>query len=165
MTEKTLTYAERLILSNQLTILQKLDPDQAEYYSEAQEIVNSGYEFLYEEINPSVYERVIPHQVSQEVVDILDMFRALEFSCRELKIPAKDLGADFDGFDGNSTTGHFSFAKFLRRTKGGWDELKDYPDNSHSAVSLEHYLLMLDRWEKLKRKFELSDKEIREIVG
>lgn len=165
MAHKTLTFAERLILSNQFTILEKLDPDQAEYYSEAQEIVNRGYEYLYEEINPSVYETAVPHDVGKEVVDILDMFRALEFSCRDLSISARSLRVDFDGFDGNSNTGHFSLAKFFRRNKGNWDELKEYPDNSHSSGTLDRYRSMLDRWEKLDRKFELSEEEITEIAG
>ncbi len=165
MTQKTLTYAERLILSNQLTILQKIDPDQAEYYSEAQEIVNSGYEALYGDINASVYDETVPYDICKETMEILDMFRALEYSCRKLGVEAKDLNADFDGFDGNATEGHHGFARFLRRTQGKWSELKSYPDNSHSSATLNSYRLMIERWHRIGRSFEMSEAQIREVVG
>ncbi|WP_411905976.1 YfbU family protein [Rhizobium mayense] len=165
MTDKSLSFAERLILSNQLSILKILDPEQARYYDEAQEIVNNGYEYMYGNINQSVYETPLPVHISEEVVEILDMFRALEFSCRKLGVRASDLGTDFEGFDANEADGHYGFARFLRRKLGRWEELKDYPDNSHSSISLHRYRSMIERWHGIGRKFELSEEEVRQVVG
>ncbi len=165
MNDINLTYSERLILSNQFEILKLLNPDQEHYYDQALEIVNSGLEYMYGEINPAVYKETTSAAISKEVVQILDMFRTLEFSCRKLGIKPTDIGADFQGFDANEGTGHYGFCHFMRRKLGRWDELKDYPDNSHSGASLPFYREMLKRLARRDKKSDLNEADIRAVVG
>lgn len=159
-----LSYAERLILANQYAILEKLDPDNGREYMNAQEIVQSGYEFLYETLNPSM-DRVIPAEASQEVFDILDMFRAIEGSAQDIGKTPAELRADFEGFDANNDHEHYGFCRFVRRSLGRWSELDKYPDNSHSTISLPRYREMLKRWRALGSSFNLTEREIVQVAG
>lgn len=160
-----LTHAERLALWNQYEILKHLDPEQASDYEQNQEIVSSGYELLYSELNPSVYADTISEEVGSEVHDILDMFRAIHFSSVKHGLTPSSSSARFEGFDGNESTGHHAYARFVRRSQGRWDELSDRPDNSHSSMSLPHYRDMLKRWEALGRPHDLTPAHIDEIAG
>jgi uncharacterized protein YfbU (UPF0304 family) len=159
-----LTWAERLTLWNQYEILKRLDPDNKKEYETSQEILSNGYEQYYSEINPSIYAETTPREVSREVEEILNVFRAIKFSCQKLGYKPKSRRADFEGFDGNDDGGHYGFARFVRRTLGKWEELKDCPDNSHSSMSLGHYRDMLKTWRRLGSKYELTEAEIEEIA-
>lgn len=160
-----LTYAERVILSNQFQILAKLDPDNAADHKQSQEIIDSGYEALYGTAAANVFEESVPVEVCEEVHDILDMYRNFAFSCRDLGIEPEALGADFDGFDANAGTGHYGYAHFRRRDQGLWSELKGYPDNSHSSSSLPTYRSMLQRYRTVGKHIKLTEEEIKAITG
>lgn len=157
--EKKLTFGERLILSNQLAILKIIDRKEAEQYEQAEEIVNCGYEHLYGEINPFVFEP-FPKQVADEVVAILDMHRSIERSCRLLDLSPSELGVSFQGFLSTCQEGHYGFAWFLRRQQGKWEELSQYPDDSSIVHSLGLYRGMLARWNALGRKSRLTQAEM-----
>lgn len=159
-----LTWAERLALWNQYEILKRLDLENEKEYNTNQEILSNGYEQYYSELNPSIYQKTTPYEVSREVEQILNVFRAIKFSCMKLGYTPKSHWAEFEGFDGNDDGGQYGFAQFVRRTLGKWDELKDRPDNSHSSVSLAHYRRMLDTWRRLGEKYELTEAEIEEIA-
>lgn len=159
-----LTWAERLTLWNQYEILKRLNPDDTKEYETNQEILSSGYEQYYSEINPSIYEKTLKAEVSGEVEDILSMFRALKYSCLRLKYTPKSRFAEFEGFDGNDGGGHYGFAQFVRRTLGKWEELKDRPDNSHSSVTLDRYRRMHSTWQRLGGSYELTEDQIEEIA-
>ncbi|KQQ23736.1 hypothetical protein ASF53_05275 [Methylobacterium sp. Leaf123] len=92
--------------------------------------------------------------------EILNVFRAIKFSSIKLGYKPKSPSAEFEGFDANDDGGQYAFARFVRRTLGKWDELKDCPDNSHSSVSLPHYRAMLRTWRRLGGKLELTEAEI-----
>lgn len=160
-----LTRTERLTLWNQYEILKHVDKDGAEQYEQNQEILSSGFELFYSELNQSIYEDTVSEEVGREVQDILDMFRAIKFSSDKHGYTPASLFAQFDGFDGNESTGHYGFARFVRRQQERWDELSDRPDNSHSATSLPYYRNMLQRWRDLGRGFDLTPPQIEEIAG
>lgn len=159
-----LTWAERLTLWNQYEILKRINPDDTKEYETNQEILSHGYEQYYSEINPSIYQETTKREVSREVEEILNVFRAIKFSCDKLGYKPKSHSALFEGFDGNDDGGQYSFARFVRRTLGKWEELKDRPDNSHSGSSLGHYRRMLATWRRLGEKYELTEAEIEEIA-
>jgi uncharacterized protein YfbU (UPF0304 family) len=159
LTKIKLTDAERLILSNQYQILALLQPDQAKEHARANEIVTSGYEFYYSDLNPSLSDPV-PAEVSEEIIDILDMFRAIEFSTRELGKKPSDYRIAFEGLDGNNDHPQYWFTKFVRRDLGRWEELKAYPDNSHTQTSLPTYRRMLSKWKANGKKFEMSHDDL-----
>ncbi|MBW9113175.1 YfbU family protein [Rhizobium cauense] len=165
MPDTSLTFAERLILSNQFRILGLLNPSDIEHYRQAGEIVESGYEFLYSEISPAMNLEPISSEFGQEVYDILDLFRAIEGSAMDLNKTTSDLHAKFEGFDGNNDDDHFGFAKFVRRDLGRWSELEKYPHNSHSSASLPRYRKMLQRWQSIGKPFKMTEDQIASLVA
>lgn len=158
-----LSWSERLILWNQYEILKRLDPASAKEHETSQEIVAQGFEQFYCELNALVEKEPIPFEVTAEVIDILDLFRAIDFSCRHHKYVPQSAYAQFDGFDGNEETEHYAAAKFVRRTWGKWKELSGRPDNSHANV-LERYRRMVRKWYEFERERDLSPAQIEEIA-
>lgn len=160
-----LTRAERMMLYNQYEILKILDPDSAKNYEENQEIVSHGFEIFYGELNLAIYENTFSAEDAREVLDILSMFRAIKFSCDRLNYTPKSPWAKFEGFDANEGDGRYSFARFLRRTQGKFVEFADAPDNSHSSGSLGMYRRMLERWNALGEKYDMTEDQIEEVAG
>ena len=87
-----------------------------------------------------------------EVVDILDMWSAIETSYQRLsaedqeriKVEAHPYGdGRFDGFDGNNETEHLGIARFLIDDLGRFTNFKGRELNSHLPLSLEGYRRML----------------------
>lgn len=159
-----LSWAERLTLWNQYEILKKLDPSNMKDYEANQEILSNGYEQYYSEINPSIYTETVSPEVTREVEEILNVFRAIKFSCQKLGYTPKSPWAEFEGFDANDDGPQYSFAKFVRRNLGKWDELSDRPDNSHSSFSLDHYRRMVRVWRLLGERYQLTAEEIEQIA-
>jgi uncharacterized protein YfbU (UPF0304 family) len=107
----------------------------------------------------------------KEVLDILDMFSALERSYRQLaEKPAgvSECDVTFFCFDGNHETEQLSYASFLIEKEGKWQELADHGDhlNSHGPF-LDSYRRMLRVWQQLptERKYELSADDIQRIAA
>lgn len=159
-----LTRAERLVLWNQYEILKTLHPEDKESYEERQEILENGYEQFYGDLHLAIDKSAVSSNETREVQDILDMYRALHNSCEKVGYKPDGLWATFAGFDGNHEHPQFGIAQFLRRTRGLWPELSDAPDDSHMSA-LPKYRSMLDAWQRLGRKHELSKVEINEIFG
>lgn len=161
MTNTTLTFAERATLANQYQILEKLDPEHAEDYAQAREIVENGYEALYETINPAIKTAAVPAEAGKEVFDILDMFKAIEGSLSKLGRSADEMSIAFEGFDASSHH-HFKLAYFLRRKQGKWAELSQYPDTS-SGTALPRYRKMMEAWHSLGKPSEMSEEQLRTL--
>jgi len=159
-----LTTAERLMLWNQYEILKHLNKNNADDYSNKQEIISNGYEQFYSELLPMLYVNSVSPEETREVQDILDMFRAIDASCRKHGYKPKSHHAEFDGFDGNNDQPQYGFAHFVRRNLGHWGELKDRPDNSHSSVSLRQYRNMLQTWYRLDKSFDLTPGQIEMVA-
>jgi uncharacterized protein YfbU (UPF0304 family) len=107
----------RLILLNQYEILKHLDPDNAEDYDQKQEILRSGYQLFYSELDGSIAEGdgLTPEEC-RFVLDVLDVYGLLTDYRR--KNPgdtavATHRWAIFPGFDGNNETELMGFARFL----------------------------------------------------
>ncbi|MDW9928053.1 YfbU family protein [Sinorhizobium meliloti] len=161
----SLSYSERLILANQYAILEKLDVENALRHRNAREIVERGYEYLYDTLSPLVEPEFVPAAVGREVCDILDMFRAVEQSATDIGKAASELGANFEGFDPINAHAHYRFCEFVRHTLHYWQDLTNYPDTSHDASSLLRYRAMLLRWKYLGAPSTLSEAQIAEIAG
>jgi len=166
-----LSREQRWMLANQYRILERLYPDEAEYYAQAREVLERGYELNYDWIAPHILERTMSEVECKEVLDILDMFSALERSYRQMaEKPAgvEEHDVQFHGFDGNHETDQLGYASFLIEKEGKWQELADHGDhlNSH-APFLDWYRRMLRVWQErpTKQRFELSSDEIRRIVA
>ena len=160
----TLTDSERLILSNQYEILQKLNPDQAKAYADCQRIVQYGYRSLYSELGS--FEEELPTEVYREVADVLDMFRILKSSYERLddKTGIQSHDIEFRGFDGNGSEGHFGLASFMIEDLGRWSEFRASELNSHSYV-LPGYRDTLAVSRHAADKHNLSKQEILDIIA
>lgn len=158
-----LSWAERLVLWNQYEILKTLQPTERKSYEERQEILECGYEQFYGDLHLGLGMDTVSPSETREVQDILEMYRALHGSCEKIDYKPTGFCAKFAGFDGNHEHPQFGIAQFLRRTRGLWSEFSDAPDNSHMPT-LPKYRLMIDRWQRLGRKHELSKSEIDEII-
>ena len=132
-------------------------------------IVEGGYELHYSELNVATTERKLSEEACGEVMDILDMYRALNDSFNRLKDKEgiEKSRIQFDGFDGNNPTGRLDYARFLVLTQGRWQEVLEgrsgFDLNSHSSV-IEMYRRMLDVWNDLGKKFDLTRDEIKQIL-
>jgi uncharacterized protein len=151
----------RQIIFNQLEILKLLNPEQAYHYGKQQQIVDRGFSHFYAEVL-TVDEHEASTSMQREVIDILDMFRALSSAIREGWVPSDKDDARFQGFDANNDD-HYSFAHFLLDVQGLFQESAPNK-NSHSSFSIEKYRSMLREWAKLGNKFKLTDEEAEAII-
>jgi uncharacterized protein YfbU (UPF0304 family) len=114
----------RLILVNQYEILKHLDPGNAKSYEEKQEILRSGYQIYYSDLDPSISENEgLSHEASTIVLDVLSMYWVLTKYQRQHPEDteiASHPWARFLGFDGNEGTESplMGFAQFLIATQG-----------------------------------------------
>jgi uncharacterized protein YfbU (UPF0304 family) len=157
-----LSNVERVMMSNQFRILAKLDP-QGGRYAEFAEIVESGYEGLYDRVLEGL-SKPLPAEVSDEVFEIFDMYRSLE-RAYEAKIPMPTEGRpQFAGFDGNNDR-HYGVAHFILQELGLYAEQQGRPINSHSQAELHIYRRMLAVWKKIGKPYPLTEQQVKEIVG
>ncbi len=164
-----LSRKDRWVLSNQYRILEALYPDEADGFRQTREALESGYALHYDPQH--IYEDELSVDQCREVLDILDMHRALHFSFRNLQdtqgIDKRNV--EFDGFDGNNETSYLGYARYYWGLDGGEQRFKELHGsgddfNSHSPV-LDIYRRMLAVWKgKLKRSHELTKDQIQQIL-
>lgn len=163
-----LTIVERLIISNQLMILEKLYPEEEKYYSTQRKAIECGYKLHYADLVENFFDEMSEDEC-REVIDVLDMYRALTFSYQKLpdKAGIEEDEIHFDGFDGNEETSQYLYAQYFIVDLDRFTELtygQKHPDlNSHSH-RLEKYRAMLAVWKSIENKHNLNEKQIRAIL-
>jgi len=164
-----LTKKDRVIIANQLKILEKLYPDEAKYYANHRKAVEYGFKLHYSWIAEHIDDDEMSEEECKEVLNVLDMHRAITYSYNRIK-DQTDLTVDdvrFRGYDGNNETRQFSYTNYFITDLGRFDELRfdaEYPDfNSHCPM-VEKYRRMLDIWENYPDKFDLSEEQIKELL-
>lgn len=165
MTHETLDFAQRLILANQYRMLLMLAPHQGPQYRQSLEIVQAGYEFLYETLDPDLRTAVVPHSVAKEVCAIFDMHLAFQKSATALGSTANEMGLTFAGFHEEEHSDECRFATFMRRELGRWPELAYYPDRSTDSTCLARYRALLVFWNALGSPAELTKEQFIEIAA
>lgn len=164
-----LSKKDRLIIANQLKILAKLYPSESNEYENQKKAIESGYSLNYSGIFDSIYDEMSKEEC-QEVIDILNMYRAITFSFQKLKdeFDIDEYYLKFQGFDGNKETDQYSYVCYFVIDLNRFQELKyglEYPDlNSHSPM-LEKYRKMLEVWKKSYNKNQLTKEDIIKIIG
>jgi uncharacterized protein len=165
----SLTKKERLLLYNQyaiLMVLAKSDYERKDYEQKCEALM-SGYEREYDELFDFLSDGV-PRAVCQEVLDILDLHRALMNFYVKQASDSYDLEEfRFIGFDGNEETSHYSYCRYFVEELGRYSELSDDRNrglNSHWPI-LPTYQSMLTFWKQLPRKWDLSVKEVAELLA
>lgn len=161
-----LTLGERLLLRNQLEIMKALSVPglSTADYDERIAIVDGGYEVFYPDLLVGMRETAFDGDVATEVMDILDMFRALDNANRKgLTVSGGTGYASFAGFDGNNDP-HYGFARFLIDVQGKYTESAP-AKNSHSASTLSIYRRMLSTWESQGRPHSPNQAEVDAILA
>src|ERR1700681_1129142 len=126
------TKTERLILANQFRILQHLLPEEADYYQQAVEILESGYAFEYGTL-VQAFSQELTEDECKEVMEILDMHRLLRDAMARLEdqTDIDERTVAFRGFDVHHETQHMGYARFLIHEQGKWEEFRHVDLNSH----------------------------------
>jgi uncharacterized protein YfbU (UPF0304 family) len=160
-----LSMAERLILANQYRILSALEPKESAHL-QAVEILQRGYRGFYNELIGWFDPDEMTEDECAEVIDILSMFRLLNYSYRKLEDTA---GIDaekirFKGFDANEEPKQYSLLVFMVEQQRKWGELKSTELNSHWPV-LNGYRRMVHRWEQNAKASELTKAQILSIIA
>ena len=157
-----LSKKDRQILINQFSILKIIDSDNAETYSNYEEILFYGYKILYPDIF-GLYDEM-PENEGNLVFDILSIYRLIEFYKRDHPDDEEitnHLWRHFEGFDGNNEGEYHGFTLFLIDKYNRFAELSEYKamtDNFNShAPMLDKYKNMIKRWEDLNK--DLSTRE------
>lgn len=167
-----LTKKERLILYNQYEILKKLDPDGEDSYDRDQEILINGYKINYPDLVCGFTDET-PEDVSEFVIDVLQMYRILNNSYNELKDEDKEkirmYDISFKGFDGNEEIDYYKYADFYMNKLDRFDELKElehFEMNSHRNM-LDNYMRMVSSWKEVKsgRYSKLTLENMLYIIG
>ena len=159
---------ERLIIANQFKILEKLYPEEAEYYAAHRKALESGYKLHYAEIAENFFDEMSEEEC-REVIDILDMYRSLTFSFNRLpdKTGIAESEIHFDGFDGNDETRQYLYAQYFIVDLDRFTELtygQKHPDLNSHGHRLQKYRTMLAVWNSIDDKHNLNPDQIRVIL-
>tara|TARA_R110000787_G_scaffold37145_7_gene94603 strand:- start:3420 stop:3935 length:516 start_codon:yes stop_codon:yes gene_type:complete len=160
---------QRVILANQLKILEALYPDDAEFLAPKRTALEEGYALHYEDLAESYYDE-LPEEECKFVLDVLDMYRSITFSYREMEDKSGVSNEDirFKGFDGNNETQYMAYCRYFIDDLGRFQELiegQEYHDfNSHTPM-IQIYRDRLASWRELQENFFLTKGKIKEILG
>lgn len=155
----------KLNLTNQYKIIEKLYPDEADYYSRHRKALEEGYAYQYDWIfEPFSTELSI--EECRYVWDVLDLHRALFSSVKRLDTNDTNLNKKikFKGFDGNNETKYLVYAEYILHDLNRYMELHSNDYNTHSPTS-NKYSRMLKSWEKYNKTHKLNEQQIKEILN
>ncbi|MFK8069034.1 MAG: YfbU family protein [Gammaproteobacteria bacterium] len=157
---------KRYELINQLLILEKLYPEDANYYTKHRKALENGYELHYSWLTENISDGLTEDQC-REVLDILDMYRSITLSWQRLhekkEIPEK---LKFKGFDGNNETSLMGYVQYFIIELDRFRELtygSEHPYfNSHCPM-IDNYRKKLAIWKKYD--FDLTEEQINTILS
>lgn len=168
--ETKLSKIERLILSNQYRILERLYPDESDYYENNRKAIEEGFELHYEDCFSLLSNDTMSEDECNEVIDILQMYRSLTFSNEKGNYEININKIKFDGFDLNDEyeSKRVVYARYFINDLDRFSELKygnKYADcNSHGS-RINKYRRMLNIWKSLNKRYEILTKdEILKII-
>ena len=163
-----LSKTERLSLINQYRILERLDTGEADYYKRMITILERGYENHYAELFRYISDHV-SDELTNEVLDILSMFRDLQYSCNALadKSAINEQCLALTGFDAGSEADYLNYARYLVEADSQFTRLASGVYDSH-APRLSGYRQMLERYRQVRTVQPselLSQEAIIEVIG
>jgi uncharacterized protein YfbU (UPF0304 family) len=165
-----LSKLERLNLINQFLILEKLYPEEADYYAKHRKAIQEGYKLHYRWIFEHLYDEMSEDEC-QEVLDILEMYRAFAWSYMGITGKKEvDERLKFEGFDGNNESNQHSYASYFIIELDRFQELlygKEYSDFNSHMPTMDRYRRMLEVWKSFgtPKQMRLSMDQIEQILG
>ena len=161
---------ERLLFSYLLRILEKLEPEEAEYHARNRKAIEHGYKLHYNWITENLYDEM-PEEECKFVLDVLDMYRSLNYSYESNNLSDEDLKERirFRGFDGNNETRFMGYAHYFMHDLDRYNELhdrSDYPNYNTHHPTLKKYTRMIEKWRSIQGEHRriLSVEEIGKIL-
>ncbi|WP_430737754.1 YfbU family protein [Psychrobacter sp. VH5] len=156
---------KRYELINQLLILEKLYPDEADYHAKNRKALEYGFELQYSWLTENLSEGLTTEEC-KEVLDILDMYRSITFSWLNNNSGAEIPNSiKFKGFDGNNESALRNYVQYFVLDLERFEELKygqSFPQfNSHTRM-LEQYRRQLKVWRNFD--FDLTTEQIALIL-
>jgi uncharacterized protein len=166
MAKMNLSFAERLILSNEYLILEKLYPERAEAYAECRKVLEDGYEVHYGDFMQHISPKPFSREKSREVLDILSMYEALNYCYDGMNDKSGiDKGSiQFCGFDGNGESDLMEYARYLVEDQKRFAGLDIKYFDSHSP-SVDTYQRMLEVWRSIDNKYRPSKDDAIRIIA
>lgn len=160
---------QRVMLSNQLKILEALYPDEAKFLAQKRTAIEEGYALHYKDVAEAFYDEELSEEECTFVLDVLDMYRSITFSYRHLKdeavVPGEEFSVSekdirFKGFDGNNEGQYMAYCRYFVEDLGRFQELVDdhgFQDfNSHTPM-IETYQNRLAKFQLLRDEFLQDD--------
>ncbi|MEY3423269.1 MAG: hypothetical protein RIR48_3599 [Bacteroidota bacterium] len=165
-----LTDKERLQYALLYKILDNMNPNEG--YDTYVKALESGFEYHYRDIFSQIDNDVLTSQQCKEIIDILNMYRALYFGYKRFKDEINDSELEekskFQGFDGNYEIKELSYVEYFVDDLKRFQEIKEYRNgyNSHKEL-LKDYKGMLKIFLNLtsEQKIKLSKEKLLEILS
>lgn len=156
---------QRLLLANQFELLSKMDKENKHDYEKKVEILKEGYEIHYDEFIWDELCDQLPKEDSQFVLDVLNMYRDINFSISNLdsndqeKIESNNIF--FQGFDYNDPKeAKLAFyAKFFIKKLNRFPELiedKKFDGFNSHQLMMDTYERYLTNYDKVKSDSKYS---------
>jgi len=156
---------KRFELINQLLILEKLYPEESDYYAKNRKALEYGFELHYSWLTENLSDGLTEEECS-EVLDIMDMYRSITFSWKRLNSD-KEVPREyrFEGFDGNNEGSLRSYVQYFILELGRYEELKyenSFPSFNSHARKLGFYRSQLRKWKQFD--FDLTKEQLALLV-
>ncbi len=160
-----LTKKDRLSLVNQYLILEKLYPEDADYYAKTRKIFEEGYTLHYDDAFRGLDDELSEDDCSF-VIDTLDMYDALQHAYKRLSDRSNidENRLKFPGFDGNNESQYLAYARFFIEDLGRFEDLDMYGFNSHMP-SIDRYRRMIAAWNSSSDRYSLTKDDIERIIN
>jgi len=169
--------AQRYIIANQLKILEALYPTESKYYSEARIAFEEGYVQHYEWAMEHIASE-LDENITREVVDTLDMYRAIYYFKRDNHGHGfEEADLRFSGYDGNHhiESRLMGYARYfvidLNRFSEILEEQGEHFDfNSHCEMR-DKYVKMVKIWKEIPagtspgNRHKLTKDQLKNILG
>lgn len=166
---------DRFIIANQLKILEALYPEEASSYAIQRTAFEEGYESHYLWAMGHISENPLAEGDTKEVVDTLDMFRAIRHCYKNLpdKAGIDEHALRFQGYDGNDSIESrlLGYARYFVVELERFQEILEdqtghFDFNSHSEMR-EVYRRMLEVWKRLpvEQRHKLTKAQLVEITN
>jgi uncharacterized protein YfbU (UPF0304 family) len=142
----------RLLLANQLKILEALYPKDADFYRHSRIALEEGYEAHYSHLFEPFLAPMSDDEC-REVQDILEMYCQMKSAFERLGKAkgVKKRDVRFPGFDASTEPSQLSYTRYLIDELGRYDELPDKrnPAFESDVPMLATYRRMVAMWRQL----------------
>lgn len=158
---------DRLILVNQYKILASLNKVDEKHYYEKIEILENGYEVLYDSLIMNFAKTSLSIEEGNFVMDVLEMYgTGITLSFKNLKTTTlTEQDIRFPGFNTNEEFKYYSFSLHWLETLDRYAEIQEISEGNYRGIgeNAEKYKDMIKKW-KAFGKYHLTEEQIREIL-